>query len=534
MLQSIGQTVALIVACYSAVHEPVTRIDLRICGPIGLWLVLDDLGVSIPLSEIRESMPRQGADASFAELAAFAESRHLPCRAVEWQRMPILAERSCPAIIPVATAHKRRHFIVLLAAREGLAKIQDFPDRPEWISEQRLRNELGWDGTALHLAAREADLDRVVPSWLGWHRVAFAGGAILALVGLCCLICSTKQPRKVSVNVGTRAGYTLVDLVVVTAIVGLLISLLMPAVQSAREAANRLQCQNHQKQIGLAISNFSSTGQRLPNLESVPKVTSPLGPVSPLVSIQAMLLPYLDKANVYQQVRYEYDDIKFLSTGVASQQNASLLKQRVAVFECPSDSVPAGGNSYVLSCGTSPGLHGNYDLQPPAAAIRGYIGADIDSEAAFTDGLSQTVIMSERLVGDRDPAYYTPWRDNAYLSTFDGFSAATAENSCRQVGNPPETNFSYGGTCWLAAGYGYTWYNHVLTPNSRTPDCSGSRILGGNTAGGHAARSWHVGGVNATLGDGSVRFINDSIDLTVWRALGTSRGGESIASEGLK
>ena len=223
-------------------------------------------------------------------------------------------------------------------------------------------------------------------------------------------------------------------------------------------------------------------------------------------------------------------DMKFTANGVASVLNAELLRRRIAVFECPSDAVPAGGNSYVFSHGTSPGLHGNSELLPPDAALPGYVS----HEADFLDGLSQTVILSERLVGDLNPARYTAAQDHAYLRTFDGFSAASAEQSCRQVSNPPTGHFSHVGTSWLADGYGYTWYNHVLTPNSRIPDCSDHHALGQGTAGCHTARSWHFGGVNATLGDGSVRFMSEAIDLRVWRALGTSQGGEAIASEGLK
>jgi hypothetical protein len=179
-------------------------------------------------------------------------------------------------------------------------------------------------------------------------------------------------------------------------------------------------------------------------------------------------------------------------------------------------------------------MHTNYGLVAPDAALSGYVSTLINSEAAVSDGLSQTVILSERLIGDRNTSRYTPAQDHAYLATFDGFSAASASKSCQQVSDPPTSHFSHVGTSWLASGYGYTWYNHILTPNSRTPDCSDHHAIGGGTAGCHTARSWHFGGVNALSGDGAARFINESIDTVVWRALGTTQGGEAISSEGLK
>ena len=508
------------------------ELDLGICGPVALWLVLQDLSDALPLEDILAQMPRRGADSSFAELATFAEASGLVSRAVEWRAAPQLDEHECPAIIPVAGPQQRRHFIALLASKAGSLKVQDFPNGANWITEARLRQEFGWDGKALHFARHSSDLDRltsggVIPRWK-----VLVGFALLAAMFVGVAL-TRKRWRGTTTPTG-RSGYTLIDLVVVMSIMGLLVALLMPAVERSREAARRIQCLNQQRQLGLAIAGFSSAHGRLPNLGAVPAVSGPFGiMVGSGVSIHTLLLPFLDQASVYQQVKYEAGDITFTSQGVGSPLNSELLRKRIAIFECPSDSVPAGGCSYVLSGGTSPGLHTNTDLVAPDAALSGYVGGLLNEEAAVSDGLSQTVILSERLVGDRNSAHYTAARDHAYLASFDGFSAATAAQSCRQVPDPPASHFSQVGTSWLASGYGYTWYNHILTPNSRTPDCSDHRALGGNAAGCHTARSWHLGGVNALSGDGAARFISENIDLNVWRALGTSRGGETIAVGGL-
>ncbi len=330
-----------------------------------------------------------------------------------------------------------------------------------------------------------------------------------------------------------RAGYTIMDLIVALAIVSLLVSLLLPAIERSREAARKLLCQSNQKQICLAVANFAEAQNRLPNVDALPLTTLPGGlPTSSSISIQALLLPYLDQMPLFQQIRLDEYLLGYSVTGISSKLNSTLLKTSVPLFQCPSDGVPAGGCSYVFSSGTSPGLHTNYDMPIEEAASTGYVGHLMNQHARFTDGLSQTVILSERLVGDLNLARYTPVRDHAYHQGFNGFSAGTAAASCASVTNPPAGHFSYEGTCWLARGHGYTWYNHILTPNSRTPDCSDSRVLGGNTLGCHTARSAHFGGVIAGLGDGSVRFISSEIDTHVWRALGTSHGNEVLTAGG--
>jgi len=508
------------------------ELDLRICGPVALWLVLQDLSVAQPLEDILAQMPQRGADSSFAELAMFAQSRGLDSRAVEWRVVPEFDEHEFPAIIPVSGSRQRRHFIALLASKAGSLKVQDFPNGAKWVTEARLRQEFGWDGRALHFARHGKDLDRLTTGAVNLRGNVLLGFALLAAT-FCGMALARKRWTKSGATAPTgRSGYTLIDLVVVMSILGLLMALLMPAAERSREAARRLQCLNQQRELGLAIAGFSSAHSRLPNLGAVPEVNGPFGiNVASGVSIHTLLLPFLDQVAVYQQVQYASGDITFGQQGVSSALNSELLRKRIAVFECPSDSVPAGGCSYVLSGGTSPGLHTNTDLVAPDAAMSGYVGRLLNDEAALADGLSQTVILSERLVGDRNPGRYTPARDHAYLSTFDGFSAATAAQSCLLVPDPPASHFSHIGTCWLASGYGYTWYNHILTPNSRTPDCSDSHAA---TTGCHTARSWHFGGVNAMSGDGAARFISENIDLNVWRALGTSRGSETIAVEGLK
>ncbi len=88
-----------------------------------------------------------------------------------------------------------------------------------------------------------------------------------------------------------------------------------------------------------------------------------------------------------------------------------------------------------------------------------------------------------------------------------------------------------GGTSWLFGGYDHTWYNHALTPNAATPDCSSGRGIYGTVVGAMTARSYHPGGVHVSFGDGSVRFINDRVDLIVWRGISSRNGREVVATD---
>jgi prepilin-type processing-associated H-X9-DG protein len=99
--------------------------------------------------------------------------------------------------------------------------------------------------------------------------------------------------------------------------------------------------------------------------------------------------------------------------------------------------------------------------------------------------------------------------------------------TCSGPLDPQWPHFSFGGTTWVLSGPSQTWYNHVLTPNSAIPDCAESV----DWQGAFTARSLHPGGVNVLFADGSVRFTSSSIDLAVWRALGTINGGETVSQE---
>jgi prepilin-type N-terminal cleavage/methylation domain-containing protein len=323
----------------------------------------------------------------------------------------------------------------------------------------------------------------------------------------------------------TRRGVSLPELLVVTGVVGLLLSLLAPAVQSARERARAVQCQNNQRQLALAVQNFESQHGMYPPVYGI---RSPNDPWS--LSIWAQLLPHLDLASVGDGLRYGGAGESFDPPRLATRPE--LLRQRIAVLTCPSDPQATLGTNYRACLGNWPD-DGAMPSRPDGSvfhgALVGYPGNPVGKGQSkrITDGLSNTVLFSERVQGDRDRDVYTPERDIVLVNTPtqpngpDEFASLCAR--ARPVTSPP-AHISYVGQGWMYHGYGHTWYNHGLPPNSDVPDCSTERSV--HVVGVVSARSRHPGGVYAALADGSVRFINQSIDLTVWRALATRAGGE--------
>ncbi len=302
-----------------------------------------------------------------------------------------------------------------------------------------------------------------------------------------------------------RPAFTLVELLVVIAIIGILVALLLPAVQAAREAARRMSCSNNLKQIGLSLHNYHSVYNKFPVARNPwPMVHSSL----------ARLLPFCEQENVHHLVDY--------TTPLSSVQNTVASQQAIEFLLCPSDGangripgLPDAGTNYVANNGS-----GTIDY--------GLIGS---GDGVFTqvnlgfrdvvDGASHTAAFSESLLG------------NGVTS-----SGAVPADPRREVlevpgGNDPtpsECESAAGvwsgkrGGKWIDGHYGNTLYNHYYTPNPAQWDCgNGSHNKGLSTA-----RSNHPGGANLLLCDGGVRFVTNAIDLTTWRSLATRAGGEVV------
>lgn len=312
-----------------------------------------------------------------------------------------------------------------------------------------------------------------------------------------------------------RGGFTLVELLVVIAIIGVLIGLLLPAVQKVREAANRIRCQNNLKQLGLAMHNYEGTYQAFPpGRNAYPKV----------VSAPARLLAYVEQAALQNLIDPD-------GTLAAGGQNDNAAKNRVNLLLCPSDPQNGQvqgsayfGTNYVACTGTGATFG-------PTGAITGYLtiasGNGVFAQTPVRvmdvmDGLSNTAAFSEHMIGTGAVIAATPTDlhtiGRAVLEVAGGSDPVPA--SC-DAGTGAWNHRR--GEQWINGHYGHTLYNHFYTPNpSGKWDCGNASHNKGLTA----ARSAHPGGVNLLLVDGSVRFVSNSVDLSTWRALATRAGGE--------
>ncbi len=307
-------------------------------------------------------------------------------------------------------------------------------------------------------------------------------------------------------------AFTLVELLVVIAIIGILVSLLLPAVQAAREAARRTQCSNNLKQIGLALHNY----------QSALRVFPPARMAWPYpYSAQALLLPYMEQTNLHKLVDFS---VSFTDADSESWGNARAARTPLAVYQCPSDvaQLPGtdfGGTNYFANTGT--GLVQNGSIKAADAAADGVFWEN--SRVGFQDlrdGSSNTIALSESTFGAGGSEPTTkPNPTSGYVLTLSGEASSFTASAC-EAGSGAW--WAERGVRWIQGSYGYALYNHFYAPNSATYDCNHSSRAYGLTA----ARSRHPGGVSALYCDGSVHFLSDGIALDTWRALATRGGGE--------
>jgi prepilin-type N-terminal cleavage/methylation domain-containing protein/prepilin-type processing-associated H-X9-DG protein len=339
-----------------------------------------------------------------------------------------------------------------------------------------------------------------------------------------------------------RNAFTLVELLVVIAIVGLLVALLLPAVQAAREAARAAQCRNHLKQIGVALQNYHSAHGRFPP----GRLRSMIDGQGRCFSAYAHLLPYLEADTLYALVDFGANPDDPVANGTA-------LGGTIPFFLCPSDShrilqsntvsgiiINSAVHNYPLNTGTT------YPVSPRNPGAVPVTGVFFENSrvrlADVTDGSSHTVCISETITSEGGPSVWDG------VSSTTGF-VLTAGND--NATNGPELN-DYAAQChqaglklqqtrgsrWLYGAPGHSMYNHVRPPNDPDVDCRGGLPHSNRTnywwdrlSLNVAARSRHMGGVHALFCGGHVQFVDDSIEIGLWQALGSRNGSEVV--EGL-
>jgi len=356
-----------------------------------------------------------------------------------------------------------------------------------------------------------------------------------------------------SLRSGRSRGFTLIELLVVIAIIAVLIALLLPAVQSAREAARRIQCTNNLKQIGLAIANYESAHGSFP----MGSIRNGVGPTQDCVAPRrhtffALILPSMELSSIHNAINFSmpslYEGAPYgLGSYNGAATNSTAYNTVVSAYTCPSDVASVHRPTSVVgrSQASYGGVLGNKDVMhwwygcpsqsggggPATAESDGVFNADYCYRAAsVSDGLSNTLFVGEtsKFRNDPDGDWFYQWNQDAWYESWiaPGVSRLFAFGSTIARPNSP-----------------------VLIPEPKGDaayhtDWDQNPALQLQNMGQWGFRSMHPGGVNFVFGDGSVRFIKNSIEVVggvdpangrlisgVYRKLATRAGGEIISAD---
>ena len=320
----------------------------------------------------------------------------------------------------------------------------------------------------------------------------------------------------------SRRAFTLVELLVVIAIIGILVALILPAVQAAREAGRRSSCSNNLRQIGLAVHNYMDTFGDLP-----PAGCYVAGATGSSWSAQARILPFLEQSNLQGLINF--------SLPYSAQGNVTQV--RVPTYQCPSEirKSPRGDGAlvhYPLSYGFNMGTWFIFDPATQTAG-NGALCVNVPvTPSSFADGTSTTLLAAE-------VKQWTPYLRDGGTPNGLGVPPPAAPADVAALGGSfkPDT----GHTEWVDARAHQTGFTSTFAPNTRVPFLSGgieydidfsSRREGsvtiGTTYAAVTSRSYHPAGVLVVLMDDSTRLVSSSVELAVWRKLSTRDGHEAV------
>jgi prepilin-type N-terminal cleavage/methylation domain-containing protein len=355
----------------------------------------------------------------------------------------------------------------------------------------------------------------------------------------------------------TRRGFTLVELLVVIAIIGVLVSLLLPAVQAAREAARRTQCSNALRQFGLALHQYADTYKVFPPRRGgstgsgdAARLTGNFDRLSAFVP----LLPYIEQKPLFDSIASggTYSGISFPPGGPAAWYGSAYVpwNTQVQLLICASDKVPQptstqhGRNSYAFSLGDTILNHNSNSKW-----VRGIFGSQLcKGFNNITDGSSNTIMMSERVWSGDFSITTASGEDTRIATAVNVTSVNTSPGSCLAQARGVEFNGvqikGRFGALWTDGQAERVGFTTVLPPNA--PSCVNDANVNADSNGGVLnPASYHPGGVNGMLADASVRFINQNINCGstnsppaatntakspygVWGALGSTEGRETV------
>ena len=377
------------------------------------------------------------------------------------------------------------------------------------------------------------------------------------------------EPRKCDArqHPNCRWGFTLIELLVVIAIIGVLASLLLPAIQSARESARRMQCQSNIRQIGIALHTYHDIHKSFPN-SSVGLDNREGRGGTGFYSWLAQILPQMEQTNLYRSIDFNLansDRTNYASaadyrdyTVSATHKNAKSMATMVPIYLCPSEpaqrviSSPMGRvapGSYVGNIGWPK----NSSLPDGSAktmqqnGVIGLINPSVDDSwhrpqttiSSLIDGASNTIAVTERMVANYTPvngffgSTYAPVGVPEAMQSFCGGSETSRRldrwvTYCGSVTHGDSQYSQTSGHSWMS---GWTFSaNHfmsVMPINKRSCHIYGGEDDGNNLV---TPSSYHRGGINVVMADGAVLFLDEAIDLPTWWAIGGSNDGETLLS----
>jgi len=283
-------------------------------------------------------------------------------------------------------------------------------------------------------------------------------------------------------KISSNRGFTLVELLVSLSIFGVLVALLLPAIQQTRATARRMACLSNLRQIGVAVHSYLDVHHQFPGHSSVSR------------GCLYSLLPFIEQETVFRQ-----NEEMFRSTGQGG------LIPIIPVYLCPEDPLTRSSNvtSYVINKGYGP--------------AHGFLFGRVVSPADVTDGLSYTAFLSEMVRNNRSASY----------TLFADFDHIASRSELEVLGDHclQQANYAAGpaGGGSGPVNSGTAGYNHLLPPNA--PTC----LFSPYPVDIHPAVGVHAQGVNVLLADGSARFISENIDRGVWWNLGTINSGDIVS-----
>ena len=351
-----------------------------------------------------------------------------------------------------------------------------------------------------------------------------------------------------------RGAFTLIELLVVIAIIGVLIALLLPAVQAAREAASRMSCMNNLKQIGLALHNYESVNGVFPP----GRINTYIAGNGHCWGAYSQLLPFLEQQAVFNTMNFSMNpDPDYTTSSAVVNRTAALVI--VSAFLCPSDGGPPlvqvgggmySGHNYLLSVGS-----GFSVVQNPPSPLTTPNGILFENSAVriadILDGTSRTAAISETIrstagapTGFSGQAVFAREPFGGFVITGNNTAGngppivSDADYATRCLTNSPPGFQPTRGIKWLYGAPGHSMYNHRRPPNDRRYDCRGGLPHSNQSAADWrnlslniTSRSNHPGGVQSLFCDGHVQFIKDTIHVTIWQGIGSRDGGEVLSDD---